>query len=124
MWSRLDDALIDHRKVFEAGERLGKNGPAIVLGVYVVGLMWTNRHLSDGFLPRATVRGFMHVEKPLDVARALVEARLWEAVDGGYRVHDFHDFNLHAADVQDKRKRDRERKREGGRHRGNGRADS
>jgi hypothetical protein len=67
------------------------------------------------------VKRFRHVDAPLKIAHALVDARLWEEVEGGFRIHDFHDHNPDAADVQEKRKRDRERKRKGGRNRhGNG----
>lgn len=111
MWSRLDDALIDHTKVFIAGEMIGKNGPACALGFYAVGLMWSNRHLTDGFLPMAVVKGFAHVQDPLSVADALVKAGLWERNGGGgYQIHDFADFNLKASKVKAKRRRDKVRK--------------
>jgi|SRR5215831_5326735 len=123
MWSKLDDTLMDHPKLTEAGDRLGKNGIAIALGVYAVGLMWTNRQLSDGFLPIAVVKRFHHVENPLAVAKALVAAHLWEQVQGGYRIHDFHDHNFTKAEVEAKRQIDRDRKRKGGRNaHGNGAA--
>lgn len=111
MWAKLDDALIDHRKLYVAGERIGKNGPAIALGLYAVGLMWANKQLSDGFLPREVVKHFGHVERPLEIAHALVDARLWEEVEGGFQIHDFDDHNLDAAEVQQKRKDERDRKR-------------
>src|SRR5947209_8619979 len=67
MFSRLDDALIDHRKVFVAAsliERngIGKNGAAIAVGLYAIGLMWSNKHLTDGHLPAAVVQHLPHVE--------------------------------------------------------------
>jgi hypothetical protein len=117
MFSKLDDALIDHRKIFDAGDLIGKNGPAIALGFFTVGLLWSNKQLSNGFLPMAVVKRFRHVENPLNVARALVTAHLWENADGGFLIHDFLDWNLDAKTVQDKRKADRERKRNGGRNR-------
>lgn len=114
MWAKLDDALIDHRKVFDAGDVLGRNGAAIALGLYAVGLMWTNKQLTDGFLPLAVVKRFRHADRPLEVARALVQAELWEEVEGGFNIHDFHDHNPKAEDIQRKRKADRERKRKNG----------
>ncbi len=100
MWSKLDDALIDHRKLFTAGDLIGKNGAAIALGLYAVGLMWTNKHLTDGDLPIAVVKRFRHCDAPLSVAAALVRAGLWERKNGSFRVHDFHDHNPHASDVK------------------------
>ena len=115
MWSRLDDALLDHRKVYDAGDRIGKNGQVIAIGLYAIGLMWTNKQLSDGYLPAAVVKRFPCV-RPLDVAQALVKAKLWEAVDGGYKIHDFADWNYTAADIRSRRRTERERKRKGGRN--------
>lgn len=112
MWSRLDDALIDHEKVSIAGELLGENGRAIVIGFYAVGLMWTNKHLTDGVLSLAVVKGFPHVTDPLSVADALVKAGLWDKNGNGFHIHDFSDFNPSAAAVKRKRKEDRVRKRE------------
>jgi len=122
MWSKLDDSLIDHPKVFEAGDAIGRNGPAIVIGLYAIGLMYANKQLTDGVLPTAVVKRFRHVEDPISAAGALVKARLWERVKGGYKVHDFHDHNPSAAAIQQKRKVDRERKAKGGRNHNGGHA--
>lgn len=112
MWARLDDELIDHRKVWEAAELLGTNGAAIALGFYSIGLMWSNKHLSDGHLPIAVVKSFRHVANPLVVADALVKAGLWERNGGsGFVIHDYAEFgNPTAAQVKAKRRRDRLRK--------------
>jgi hypothetical protein len=117
MWAKLDDGFLDHRKVFVAGEKLGRNGPAIAIGFFSVGLMYANKHLTNGHLPKGVVRRFPHVENPLGVARALVDAGLWETAPGGYQIHDFNDHNPQASEVLAKRKRDRERKQLGGRNR-------
>lgn len=111
MWARLDDELIDHRKIFTAGEVLGKNGPAIALGFYTIGLLWSNKHLSDGHLPAPVVRSFRHVAKPAEVADALVKAGLWEKNGNGYQIHDYSDFNFSAVTVKERRRQDRLRKR-------------
>lgn len=111
MWARLDDELIDHAKLFVAGARIGKNGPATALGVYCVGLMWSAKHLTDGHLPVAVVKSFPHVSDPLSIADALVKAGLWEANGGSeFLIHDFHDYNPKASSVKAKRRKDRLRK--------------
>jgi len=92
------------------------NGPVIAIGMVAIALMWVNKQQSDGFLPINVVKRFRHCAKPLLVAAALSEAGLWEEVDGGYRIHDYHDYNFTAAEVAARRKLDRERKRKGGRH--------
>jgi hypothetical protein len=114
MWSKLDDALIDHHKVFTAGDAIGKNGAAIALGLYAVGLMWTNKHLTDGLLPAVVVKQFQHCADPLKVADALVGAGLWDAGKDGYTVHDFHDHNPAAADVKTTREATRKARSEAG----------
>jgi|SRR5215471_4128764 len=112
MWSRLDDELMDHRKIFLAGSQLGSDGPAIALGLYVVGLMWANKHLSDGKLPRDVVLKFSHVISPLKVAKKLVKAGLWDADGRDFVIHDFTEFgNPTAETVRAKRVKDRRRKR-------------
>jgi hypothetical protein len=112
VWARLDDELIDHCKVFAAGELIGKNGAAIALGFYAVGLMWSNKHLTDGHLPLVIVKSFRHVDNPAFVADALVKAGLWERNGSGFLIHDFADFgNPLASDIKAKRRRDKARKR-------------
>jgi len=114
MWARLDENLIDHRKVWTAGKTIGRNGPAIALGFYAVGLLWANKHLSDGHLPREVVRAFQHVGDPLKVADALVQSGLWEQNGDGFLIHDYADFgNPIASKVKEYRKRERERKQRG-----------
>jgi len=110
MWSKLDDALLDHKKVFFAGDVVGRNGAAIAIGLYAMGLMWTNKHLTDGHLPAAVVKSWRHLEHPLRIADALVTAGLWEKNGTGYIVHDFHDHNPTAESVKQKREEDRKRK--------------
>lgn len=122
MWAKLDDALLDHRKILEAGHRLGKNGCGVALGFFTAGLLYSNKHLTNGFLSTAVVEGMRFAEKPLDAAAVMVKVGLWEAVEGGFRVHDFLDYNLDSTTVHAKRKADRERKRNGGRNRHVGRA--
>jgi hypothetical protein len=112
MWSRLDDELIDHAKVFAAGEAIGKNGPAVASGSMPL-LMWANKHLTDGFLPIAVVKSFRHVANPAAIADALVKAGLWDKNGGsGFQIHDFDHFNPSAAKVKRKRREDRARKQQ------------
>jgi hypothetical protein len=110
MWAKLDDALIDHRKIFVAGKIIGVNGPAIALGFYAVGLLWTSKHLTDGFLPEEVIEGFQHVKQPLTVAGALVKAELFDKAEGGFKIHNFHEWNPSASALKKKKKEDRLRK--------------
>lgn len=107
MWSHLDDALLDHRKIFLAGDLLGRNGPAIALGMYVVGLLWTNKHHSAGVLPIPIVKRFRHCARPMRIAAALVKAGLWEVSEGAYVIHDYAHWNRNAAEIKTKREHKR-----------------
>lgn len=111
MWAKLDDALLTHPKIDLAGPRIGPNGPAIAIGFYAIALMWTNKYLTDGFLPMATIDSFRYVTKPRAVAEALAFAGLLEKVDGGFRIHDFDEWNPSAKEIKQRRKDDRIRKR-------------
>jgi hypothetical protein len=112
MYARLDDELLDHRKIFVAGAVLGKEGASFALALYVLGLLYANRHLTDGHLDLEVVKRFPHMTKPLSVADALVKAGLWEKNGSGFVIHDFQDWNPSAKAIKRKRKDDRQRKRE------------
>jgi hypothetical protein len=126
MWSRLDDELLDHPKISLAARELGlKNGRVIVLGFYVMALMWTNRHLTDGVLSDAVIDGFSHyVIKPASIADALAHAGLFDRQEAGYRIHDFRDYNPSAVEIKRRRREDRDRKaaERAAERKGNGRA--
>ena len=50
-WARIDDNLYDHPKLLELGRyRLP------CMGLYLVALSWSNRHLTDGYIPFDQVR--------------------------------------------------------------------
>jgi len=112
MWARLDVDFSDHPKVLAAGDAIGRNGAAIAIGVYALGLLWSNKHLTDGHLPIAAIQTFRrHVHDPIAVADALARAGLWEKNGSGFVIHDYAEFgNPNAAKVKEYRKRERERK--------------
>ncbi len=114
-WTRVDDGFLGHPKVTRAAERLGRWGLGRVLVIWHQGQAHASRYLTDGILSRESVARFHDDPKPLVVAEALAEAGLWETVDGGYRIHDYLDYNLSAAEVERKKEADRTRKAGGGR---------
>ena len=104
----LDDKLPSHPKLLRAGARLGDNGAALVLAVYVAGLAYAREHLTDGFLPTGFVNSLVVlVQTPQDVINAMVSrgVALWHRVPGGYRIHDYHDWNDNAASIKEKREK-------------------
>ena len=111
MWTRLDDALLDHRKLLEAGRLLGKDGRAKALGYYTAALMYSAKHLTDGKLSPAVVD---QLQISGAGVAALVRVGLWKKAPHGWTINDYLDWNTSAADVRDRRKRDADRKRRNG----------
>ncbi len=83
-WVRLDDQFPDHPKIDQAGPLAG--------WLYVCGLAYCNRQLTDGFIPKGTMPRLSSVPSPAKHAAALVAAGLWDIVEGGWQIHDYHDF--------------------------------
>ena len=109
-WVRLSDDFYDHRKFDRAG----------VLGIalFVAGLAWSNRNLTDGFIPRKTALRLLDFEDVVDAVRnadhngvtnglhndaltpeitrnavqTLIDAGLWHVEESGYRIHDYLDY--------------------------------
>lgn len=102
MWSRVDDNIPHHPKFIKAG--------AIASWLWVCGNCYCNRYLTDGFISHDVLTTLGNIPKVTKHATTLVLTGLWEAVDGGYLVHDFHDHNPRAVDVKSKREADRVRK--------------
>jgi len=114
MWLKVDDALIDHPKMFAAGRHLGRRGRARAFCVYMASLSWVNRHMTDGFIPREAVEILSIDERPLDVAEvlSLADVRLFHRETAGFRIHDYHDHNPDSQTIKAKLAQDRQRKRE------------
>jgi hypothetical protein len=92
MWVKLDDHFPDHPKVIAAGP--------LAAWLYVAGLCYAARLLTDGFIPYAMVprlvphRGPKNATSPEALAERLCEVGLWtmeQSPSGsyGYRIHDY-----------------------------------
>jgi hypothetical protein len=109
---KFEDALFDHRKIALAGKLIDKeNGCAIALGFYTAAILYANKAMTDGYLEEAVIETFHHVKRPLAVADALAKAGLFERENGGWRIHDFTDYNPSASAVKKTRREDKLRKR-------------
>ena len=91
-WTKIDDQFYDHPKVVAAGP-LG-------IALFVCGLSYCSRHLTDGFISVVQVRRLIDIDNPGDVAERLVSVGLWERRDGGYQVHDYLEYNPSRAKVK------------------------
>ena len=114
-WVRLDDEFDEHPKI----ARVGPFGAWL----QVQALCYCNRNLTDGFVPLAIAeafmrRGIVRIDEAgrrwtlgetcgmhgrdvqeADWAAVLVEAGMWEVVPGGYRIHDYKDYQPSKARV-------------------------
>jgi hypothetical protein len=91
MWVKLDDQFPDHPKVIAAGP--------LAAWLYVAGLCYANRLLTDGFVPREVVPrlvapyGTTPATRPGALADRLCAVGLWIAITGpgrdGFLIHDY-----------------------------------
>ena len=91
-WIKLDDQFPDHPKVMAAGP--------LAAWLYVCGLAYCARLLTDGYLPAAQVRKLADVDEATALADRLVGVGLWERVEGGFRVHDYLEYQPSADRVR------------------------
>jgi hypothetical protein len=98
-WVKVDDQMPRHPKLLGLGrDRL------MCQGVWLDGMCYASAYLTDGFVPAAAL------ERGCDrYAERLVKAGLWDKVEGGYRVHDYHDYQPTREQVTEARKRNAER---------------
>jgi hypothetical protein len=87
-WLRLDDAFGDHPKIAGLSDRAFR--------AHVLGLLYCARQVTDGFVPKA-------LAPRARVLNELTGASLWTATRGGYRIHDWLDWNPSRAEVDSKR---------------------
>ena len=91
-WVRLDDQLPDHLKF------VGIDLPT--MGLWSLTLIDSARRLTDGFVPASEPRRYRATKRHVD---ELVRRGLWEPVEGGWQIHDFHDYQPTAESVRRQR---------------------
>ncbi len=94
-WVKIDDQFTDHPKIVAAGPLAG--------WLYVAGLCYSARYLTDGFIPRAQVRKLVDVDEVTPLVTALVTAGLWRESQGGYAIHHYLEYNPPAEKVKAER---------------------
>ena len=106
-WVRIDDRAPEHRKQLAAG--------AVASWLWVCGLAYANRQPArDGFVPAAVLPMLYPMPGVAKQAARLVDAGLWECVEGGFQIHDYLDFQPSRADVEQASARKAEAGRRGG----------
>lgn len=92
-WVRLDDQFTDHPKLAEVGPVAG--------WVYVSGLCYAARYLTDGFVPENIALRFAGSSP--EILAKLVESSLWDRANNGYQIHDYLEYNPPASKVKAER---------------------
>lgn len=98
-WIKVDDHFDEHPKM----AAIGPTG----WGVWLGGLAYSNRNLTDGFIPQAIAWRFQ-AEK---VVGQLVQVGLWSEVAGGFQIHDYAQYQPSREQVFADRKRAAERQK-------------
>ncbi len=84
-WVRLDCSFPRNPKVLVLVE--AKAWRAIA--VYIAGLSYSGEHGLDGFLPRSAL---VYLHGTSRDAHQLEEVGLWHWTEGGWDIHDWHDY--------------------------------
>lgn len=103
-WFKVDDSFHAHPKVLATEPD--------ALGLWVVAGAWSSAHLTDGFVPDHALLRLLPGSATL--ASKLVAAGLWRKARGGYRFHDWNDFQPSASDVRATREKRAQAGRIGG----------
>lgn len=93
-WFRLDDKAAFHSKMVTAGNE--------VCGAVWRAGAWCSEHNRSGFVPSAVAL----LIAPAKVWRRATDAGMVDVTDGGFRIHDFNDYNptdVEAAALREKK---------------------
>lgn len=90
-WVRIDDRFAQHPKIMAVGP--------VAMAMQVAALGYCNRELTDGFVPRSVARTLIDCDPESGVSvsaqwviERLVNAGIWGVVEGGYYIHDYHEY--------------------------------
>ncbi len=108
-WAKLDDQFHAHRKAMKAWR-----GHPRALGLHMLAMSYCAGHLTDGLVDDEFVEEKVPAKRERELTTAaLVDADLWAREDGGWRIHDWLEFNPSRADTLDKRHKEADRKARG-----------
>lgn len=102
-WVKLTDDWYDDPLVVAAGDDGG--------WLWVVGLSWCARNLTDGVIPSRQVSRLVTLDDPPTVAAHLVELGLWTTHPDGFEVANYHRYQPTRESVLAQREADAKRKR-------------
>lgn len=106
-WGKIDDSLYDHPKV----EAIPPNMRNACIGLWVRCISWSNRYLTNGYVPNERLR---KLDGRASEVQFLIAAELFERRDSGVLIHDFTHYNPTRQQVEEKRALMRELGKRGG----------
>jgi hypothetical protein len=85
-WVRLDDHIDENPKIASLDDH--------AFALFVCGLAYCNRNLTDGFIPNQVGLGGLRFcdGNTTPAIRQLEESGMWIEVVGGWKVHDYHKY--------------------------------
>jgi hypothetical protein len=108
-WVRLDDRLHDNRKI----KRLWLRDRG-ALALHLMALSYCGGHETDGLVDTEFLTLLAPGKADRDkLTASLVDAGVWVAVADGWQINDFLEYNPSSADLNEKRRKDSERKARG-----------
>lgn len=110
-WVRVSDDFYDH-------DRFAEIGP-LGIAVWITGLAYCNRNLTDGRIPKRAAQRLMHIEgigvyegtysgrdaEVSDGIAELVDAELWLDRGRDYLVRDYLDYQPSRDEVEEQRRK-------------------
>ena len=107
-WYKVDDRLPTSRKLM----RIPRAQRKAAIGVWTLAGAWSMHEMTDGFVPAYAIEEWGGDDAD---AQALVRAGMWEEDerdgDHGWQFVNWDEYQPTKADVEERRARDRERKR-------------
>jgi hypothetical protein len=86
VWVKVDDSIAHHPKLVAAGGQAAWH--------FICGLAYCARYLTDGFIPAAVAPHLSAQRGGRRLGNRLLAAGLWHEAPGGYRVHDYADYQI------------------------------
>ena len=99
-WVRIDDNFADHPKIIALSDKAFR--------LFIQGLCYSNRLLSDGRIPYQIVNGWVG-DDPLKPSDELEEQGLWERYEKGFSIRSYEEYQPTRSEVESKRQQARER---------------
>lgn len=88
-WVRIDENAMDHPKFVALSANAWR--------LWCEGMTYCQKHLTDGYIPSQGVKGMRYYSpaavRLLTASLVPQKGPLWHDAEGGYRVHDYHDWN-------------------------------